>query len=198
MKKKLSLFTEAVAKPRWLGYFGGWFWIVKVRLALVRALLWFLVFGCFSHFFQSFFAVDVEMVFLKHLLFHIIHKNNLMHFTKEITSIASILQKEKVWKLTSERSEAKIFGPYENTEILKKLEAFILTGSQCGAGSVNEDGEFLAPKKGLPWQCDETGWNLMVIAQNQIEGASELHCVTSHPIFFGIFVWHCLGQSYEA
>lgn len=33
MKKKLSLFTEAVAKPRWLGYFGGWFWIVKVRLA---------------------------------------------------------------------------------------------------------------------------------------------------------------------
>lgn len=58
-----------------------------------------------------------------------------------------------MWKLTSERSEAKLCGPYENTEIIKKfhgawLEAFILTGSQRGAGSASEDWEYPAPKKG--------------------------------------------------
>lgn len=127
MKKKLPLFTEAVAKTRWLGYIGRWFWIVKVRLALVKALLWFLVFSCFSHFFQSVFAVDVEMVFLKHLLFHIIHKTNLMHFTKEITSIASILQKEKsvkidfrkkwgqnLWALWKYRNPQEVRGIYSH------------------------------------------------------------------------------------
>lgn len=74
----------------------------------MKALLWFLVFSCFSHFFQSFFANYMEMAFLKHLLFHIIHENNLMHFTKEIISISSILQKERSVKIDFRKEWSKI------------------------------------------------------------------------------------------